>query len=77
MIPRLRIQSLVVTPVLVWDDGEELTPGPELGQISLTLSNLQMFAETLPAEVDALAAKLAKDANQQPHDDTKAPTQSN
>jgi len=76
MIPRLRIQSIIVTPVLVWDDGEELTPGPELGQISLTLSNIQMFAETLPAEVDALAAKLAKDGKQHPSDDAKAPAQS-
>ncbi|POH63969.1 hypothetical protein C3B59_10525 [Cryobacterium zongtaii] len=66
MTPRLRIQSVIVTPVLVWDDGEELTPGPELGQISLTLSNLPMFAEGLPAEVAALAARLAEGASPVP-----------
>ena len=61
MSRRLRIQSLLVTPVLVWDDGEELTPGPELGQISLPLSRLGEFAGSLPAEVAALEAKLLHD----------------
>lgn len=56
---KLRIAHLVIQPVLVWDDGEELTPGPELGQLALPLSKLEEFAGSLPAEVAALAAKLA------------------
>jgi hypothetical protein len=59
---RLRIQSIIVTPVLVWDDGEELTAGPELGQISVPLSKLGEFAANLPAEVEALATRLAAEA---------------
>ena len=55
---KLRIAHLVVQPVLVWDDGEELTPGPELGQISIPLSKLADFAGSLPAEVAALDEKL-------------------
>lgn len=55
---KLRIAHLVIQPVLVWDDGEELSPGPELGQISIPLSKLAEFGAGLPAEVAALAAKL-------------------
>lgn len=58
MTQRLRIQSLLVTPVLVWDDGEELTDGPPLGQVSVPLSKLAAFGASLPAEVAALQAKL-------------------
>jgi len=61
MTRRLRIQSIILTPVLVWDDGEELSPGPELGQISVPLSKLGEFAAGLPAEVAALAEKVAQD----------------
>lgn len=61
MTRRLRIQSLLVTPVLVWDDGEELTAGPELGQIALPLSKLGDFAGSLPAELAALEEKLLQD----------------
>lgn len=58
MARKLRIAHLVVQPVLVWDDGEELTPGPELGQIAIPLSKLGPFAEQLPSEVIALMEKL-------------------
>lgn len=55
---KLRISHIVVQPVLVWDDGEELTPGPELGQIAVPLSKVLPFAEGLPGEVAELQAKL-------------------
>jgi hypothetical protein len=58
---KLRIANLVIQPVLVWDDGEELTPGPELGQVAVTLSKLGHFAENLPAEVASLEARLLAD----------------
>jgi hypothetical protein len=58
MTRKLRIAHLEVRPVLVWDDGDELTPGPELGQIVIPLSRLAGFAGSLPGEVAALAEKL-------------------
>lgn len=51
---------MIIQPVLVWDDGEELAPGPELGQIELPLPMVLHFAEGLPAEVAALQEKLAE-----------------
>lgn len=58
---KLRISHVIVQPVLVWDDGEELTPGPELGQIAVTLSKVAPFVGGLPAEVAALQEKLLAD----------------
>lgn len=58
MTRRLRLQSVTIQPVLVWDDGEELTPGPELGAVSLPLSRLDHFRDSIPAEIAALQAKL-------------------
>ena len=55
---RLRILNVVVQPVLVWDDGEELTPGPPLDPVTVLGSKLVEFAEKLPADVQALAERL-------------------
>lgn len=60
--PRLRISHVVAQPVLVWDDGEELTPGPSIEAITVPLSKLSMLAETLPAEVAALETHLLQEA---------------
>lgn len=62
MTRTLRIAKIIVQPVLVWDDGEELQDGPQLGQISMPLSHLLEFGEGLPAEVAALQAKLESEA---------------
>lgn len=48
---RLRISHLIVRPVLVYDDGEELTPGPEVKDIHTSLSQLPALAETLLTEL--------------------------
>lgn len=61
MTRRLRIAHLVVQPVLVWDDGEEMEPGPTLNPVTLPLSKLGHLLDTLPAEVAGLAARLAED----------------
>lgn len=58
---KLRISHLIVQAVLVYDDGEELTPGPQLNPIQLPLSKLGEFGASLPAEVAALEAKLAEE----------------
>lgn len=58
MTRRLRIAHLVVQPVLVWDDGEEMTAGPALNPVTLPLSQVAHLVETLPAEVATLAEKL-------------------
>jgi hypothetical protein len=62
MTKRLRIQHLIVQPVLLWDDDEtgELSPGPELGPLALPLSQVEAFVSGLPAEVAALAVKLSE-----------------
>lgn len=60
---KLRIAHLIVQPVLVWDDGEELTPGPELGQIAIPLSRMSDFTGSLPSEVAALEAKINEEKN--------------
>jgi hypothetical protein len=48
---QLRIVQVIVTPVLMWDDGEELTTGPQLQPITVPLSKLAELANSLPAEV--------------------------
>lgn len=58
---RLRIAHLIVQPVLVWDDGEELTPGPAAQPLTVPLSQLPALADRLPAEVAALAQKLTEE----------------
>lgn len=62
-IRRLRVQQILVQPVLVWDDGEELTPAPGLQQLSVPLSQLARLVETLPAEVAAMQARLEASAD--------------
>jgi len=58
---KLRVSQVVIQPILVWDDGEELIPGPELQAVTLPLSEVAMFASSLPAEVAALNKKLVED----------------
>jgi hypothetical protein len=58
MTAQLRISKLIVTTELVWDDGQELTPGPQLQPVAVPLSQLAGFGQTLPDEVAALSAKL-------------------
>jgi hypothetical protein len=54
---RLRIAQVVVQPVLTWDDGDELTPGPQVQPVTVPLSALAEMAERLPAEVEKIAAQ--------------------
>ena len=51
----------------MWDDGEELSPGPEVKPVTLPLSQVPHFAQVLPAEV----AQVAEQLNAQPESDPK------
>lgn len=46
---RTRIAHLIIQPVLVIDDGEELRPGPKLEVVQLTISELEGFVKELQA----------------------------
>jgi hypothetical protein len=48
---KLRISHVIVQPVLVWDDGEELTPGPQTAPANLPVSALDGLAERLRTEI--------------------------
>lgn len=53
---RLRLQHFVVQPVLVWDDGETLSPGPPVQAQALTLEGTRDLVETWPAKLAELQA---------------------
>lgn len=55
----LRVLHVLVQPVLVWDDGEEMTPGPQVQPLTMPLSKTVDLASELPAQVEALAAQHA------------------
>jgi hypothetical protein len=54
MSKRLRIQTIIVQPVLVWDDGDEITEGPPVQQLSVPISQLAALVDALPLEVQRL-----------------------
>lgn len=56
---KLRISHVEIRAVLVWDDGEELAPGPDLRPAAMPLSQTGAFLGALPSEVATLAEKLA------------------
>lgn len=52
--PILRLQSIILQPVLLWDDGEELIPGPEIEPAMLPLSRAGEWLENLPGEIEKM-----------------------
>jgi len=44
---KLRISHLVIQPVLVLDDGDELTPGPQLEAAPVVISQLEDYVAKL------------------------------
>lgn len=57
---RLRLSHLIIQPVLVWDDGTELLPGPDAAPKTVPLSAARALLDGLPAEIATLAAQLAE-----------------
>lgn len=56
MTRRLRVAHVLVQPVLVWDDGDELTPGPDAQPVQVPLSGLAGLADQLRDEIAAAEA---------------------
>ena len=48
---RLRIAHVIVQPVLVWDDGENLAPGPQCNPVQVALADLPSLPERLTADL--------------------------
>ena len=57
----LRIAHVIVQPVLVWDDGENLAPGPQCNPISVSVADLPGLPERLRADLE-IAEQDAPDA---------------
>lgn len=68
MTARLRVSHLIVQPVLVWDDGEDFTPGPTPQPINVTLSQVPEMVAALPGEVAKIEASLAEADPKLPED---------
>lgn len=60
---KLRVLNIIVQPVLVWDDGEEFTSGPEVNQVSLKMSELVGFENLLNNEIARIQAELEEKDN--------------
>ncbi|RRQ26313.1 hypothetical protein DK926_18895 [Rhodococcus sp. Eu-32] len=48
---RLRVAHVIVQPVLVWDDGEEMEPGPAVQPSTLPVSKVAEALASLPAQL--------------------------
>ncbi len=65
MSKRLRIVNVIVQPVVVWDDGDALTPGPEINAVTVAASELVSFAASLPAQIAQIEAQAAAPENEE------------
>lgn len=57
---RTRLAHLLVQPILVIDDGEELRPGPQIDAVSVTVSQLESYIAKLRDFVDQYNATDAE-----------------
>lgn len=56
---KLRIAHLIIQPVLVWDDGEELLPfEQQVHPVQIPLSKFSHFEEKLKEDVKKLEQEL-------------------
>lgn len=63
----VRLLHFVVQPVLVVDDGDEITPAPALQPNVLTLKGLRDMADRWPEHLAQMAAQI--EAGAPPEDD--------
>lgn len=59
---KLRVLHVVVQPVLVWDNGEELEQGPEVQPQAIPFSALAGLAEQITSTLPELAEQILKQA---------------
>jgi hypothetical protein len=59
MTRRLRVAHVLIQPVLVWDDGDELEPGPAIQAQQLPLAKVASWLVALPGELDRIALESA------------------
>lgn len=55
---KLRILHVTVQPVLVWDDGETLSPGPDAQSMNLPTGQVKEFIDGLHSQVKELEYKM-------------------
>lgn len=55
---RLRLLHVLVQPVFVIDDGDELKPAPEVQTTTVTLSGLAAFPDEILASIPKLEAQV-------------------
>jgi hypothetical protein len=58
---RLRVSHVLVQPILVWDDGEDLSPGPDANAVPVPLSALADYAGRVREEVARVQAQAESD----------------
>ena len=58
--PKLRLLHFMVQPILLTDDGEQLSPGPAVQAQALTLLGLKDLVETWPQKLAQIEAEAAK-----------------
>lgn len=51
---RLRVSHVIIQPVLVYDDGTDLAPGPNTNPVQVALSDLAGHAEIIRDELRRL-----------------------
>jgi hypothetical protein len=56
-VRRLRLLHVIAQPVLVWDDGQTLTPGPQVNVATVPATELAGLGERILAEIAQLAAQ--------------------
>lgn len=62
---RLRIAHIIIQPVVAWDDGEELQPGPGIDAVTLSPSAAAEFIANLPSQVAELGFDLLRQEMEQ------------
>lgn len=62
MTRRLRVSHVVIQPVLIWDDGEDLAPGPAAQPQQVPLAALSQVPDDIRAQVVGLEAQLLAEA---------------
>lgn len=58
MTRRLRMSHVIVQVHLVWDDGDEITPGPPMQPMMLPPSQVAAYLAEVPNQLPRIAAEL-------------------